>query len=155
QPVKGERTPDLPAKTRARVSIQWQEPHEPDVTRHDPESYRAPLAPLRLVVMRQRDPSGKTLPADDFEVVAQSAGLPQRLESRLKSAVYEQTLEVEAPVAGRYALRIEGQVPSSIRPANAPTLPAQRTTWELRPLVFLATLDGGGKVVFQDFTTDE
>jgi hypothetical protein len=155
QPVKGERTADLPAKTRVRVSIQWQEPHDPDVTRHDPESYRAPLAPLRLVVLRQRDPSGKTLPADDFEVIAQSSGLPQRLESRLNSAVYEQTLEFEAPMAGRYALRIEGQVPSSIRPANAPTLPAQRTTWELRPRVFLATLDGGGKVIFQDFTTDE
>src|SRR5207248_4659254 len=116
------------------------EPHDPEVTRHDPESYRAPLAELRLVLLQQLDPSGKKQPADDLELVAQSVGWPQRLESRLSSATYEQTLEFEIKDPGRYALRVEGRVPPGIRPPNAPTVPAEEKRWECRPRIFLETL---------------
>jgi hypothetical protein len=151
QPAKGERTVDLPANARFRVSIQWQEAHDAEVTRFDPESYRMPLANLRLVLLRQLDPAGKKQPADDFAVVGQSVGLPQRLESNLNSATYEQTVEFEVKEPGRYALRVEGRVPPGTRPANAPTVPAGDVRWECRPRIFIQTLAGPGRVLFQDF----
>jgi hypothetical protein len=155
QPVKGDQSPDLPAKTRFRVSMQWREPHDPDVAKDDADLYRTPLANLRLVLLRQLDASGKTRPADDLEVVAQSVGLPQRLDNQRNSATYEQTVEFEVKDAGRYALRVEGKLPASIRPANAPTLPALETQWELHPRIFIATLEGPGRVLFQDFAADQ
>jgi len=87
--------------------------------------------------------------------VAQTAGLPQRLQNEAGSAVYEQTVEFTVKEPGRYALRVEGRVPASIRPADAPTVPAAEKTWELRPRVFVETLAGPGRVVLADFATAE
>jgi hypothetical protein len=147
--------PDLPAKARLRVTVQWREPHDPEFLRRGEDAYREPLAALRLLVLRQLDPSGKRQPADDFEVVAQSTGLPQRLDNQPNSAVYEQEVEFTVPEEGRYALRVEGQVPPGIRPRSAPSLPAQEIRWELRPRVFVQTLDGAGRAVLRDFATAE
>jgi hypothetical protein len=155
QPVKGEKTLDIPAKTRIRVSIQWREPHDPDVAKDADDPYRTPLATLRLVLLRQLDPAGKTRPADDLEVVGQSVGLPQRLDNASNSATYEQTVEIEVKDPGRYAVRVEGKVPASIRPASAPTLPALEIRWELRPRVHVETLDGPGRVLLQDYSTEQ
>jgi len=155
QPVKGDKVLDLPAKMRMRVSIQWREPHDADVAKDASDPYRTPLANLRLLLLRQLDPVGKTRPADDLEVVAQSVGLPQRLDNERSSATYEQTVEFEVKDAGRYALRVEGLVPASIRPASAPTLPALEMKWELHPRVFVETLDGPGRVLLQDYATEQ
>ena len=55
---------------------------------------------MRLLVLRQRDPSGKKLPADDMEVVAQSETLPLRLLNQASSATYEHAVEFTAPAEG-------------------------------------------------------
>ncbi len=155
QPVTGAAGADLPQGARLRLSVQWREPHDPDFLRHGEDAYREPLAPLRLTLLRQIDPTGAKQPSDDFQVVAQSVGLPQRLANEPGSAVYEQTLEVPLAEAGRYALRLEGLAPYGIRPLGQPTVPAAEKTWELRPRLFIATLAGPGRAVLADFATAE
>jgi hypothetical protein len=61
QPYEGTRAADLPAGARVRVSMQWREPHDAHYYARPGEEdlYRRPLASLRLVLLRQRDPQGK------------------------------------------------------------------------------------------------
>jgi hypothetical protein len=165
QPFRQVRSPQLPAKLRLRVSVQWREPHDPEYMRRGEDLYRTPLAHLRLVLLRQRDPEGKKLPADDMEEVARSPGyedrhgLPERLANHPNSATYQQSLEFTIPRAGYYALRMEGKVPHSIRPEGVPSLSAFEKTWELRPRLFLEAVDdasrAAGRPVFLDYATDE
>lgn len=158
QPFNKERSPDLPAKATVRISIQWQEVHDPEFALQGDDVYREPSARLELVVLRQRDPAGAQLPADDLEWIARSQGLPLRIESRLDSAVYEQALEFPVPSAGRYALRVEGQVHTGTRPPTAPTLPGIERNWELQPRIFIEVMDEpsrlAGRPAWLDYFTD-
>ena len=95
QPAAGAAVADIPANTRLRLTIQWRKPHDPELL------YRQPLASVRLVLLRQIDPTGTKQPADDFQVVGESVGLPQQLDNQPNSAVYEQTVEVNVTQAGR------------------------------------------------------
>lgn len=158
QPAAGSYTPDLP-QTKLRVSIQWREPHDPSFWRDSGDVYQEPLADVRLVVLRQRDPTGTKLSADDMEVVARSDGVPLRLDNEPSSAAYEQTVEFSVANPGRYALRVEGRIPPSIRPPGEPTLPSLQQTWELRPRLFVRVLDDSvratGRALFADYATDQ
>jgi hypothetical protein len=153
QAADGKPSRDLPQGAKIRVSIQWKEAHDPDAALPDQDPYREPLAKIRLVLLRQPDPTGTKRPADDMIVVAQSAGLPQRLTNSPTAATYEQTVEFTVPESGRYAVRVEGRAPESTRPANAPTLPILRQFGEMRARVFVATVAGGGRAIFHDFPT--
>jgi hypothetical protein len=155
QPPGEKAVADLPAGARVRVSIQWREPHDPDFLRHGEDVYRLPLAAIRLLVLRQLDPTGQKQPADDFEVVALSSGWPQRLDNQPASAVYEQTVEFLVKETGRYAMQVEGRPWPGIRPRGTPSLPAVEPTWELRPRLFLETLDGAGRAILRDLATSE
>jgi hypothetical protein len=162
QSADGKQTFELPANTRLRISVQWREAHDSSLTERD---YRRPLAALRLVLLRQLDPSGKTRPADDFQRIARSLGPPLRIETTPNSAVYEETLEITIPENGHYALRLE--MPSRVdpfsrrkvaptssnRPLEAPTTAPQ--AWELRPRILLETPAGNGRVVFGSFVSTE
>jgi hypothetical protein len=184
QPYRAERQPDLPEKAQLRFTVQWREPHDPDyfLTLGDEDYYRKPLATLKLVLLRQRDPQAKAVPADLFEAVAQSAGLPRRLEHQPGGSIYEIALDVTVDKPGRYALRVEKQAnslwivgidptrnqpglgkveglnPIGIRPLKAPVLPAIAADWELRPRIFVETIDDTvrlqGRTVFADYATD-
>jgi hypothetical protein len=184
QPHRALRQRDLPEKAQLRLSVQWREPHDPDYFLRPGEEdfYRKPLASLKLVLLRQRDPEAKEVPADLFEIVAQSSGLPQRLEHQPAGSIYEISLDVTLDKPGRYALRVERQPdaqwvvgldprrkqpvlakldglnPIGIRPLGTPVLPALAQDWELRPRLFVETIDETvrpqGRVVFNDFWTD-
>ncbi|HLJ96712.1 MAG TPA: hypothetical protein VKU02_26300 [Gemmataceae bacterium] len=158
QPIGGTRTPELPAG-KLRVSIQWREPHDPTFGPDSGELYQQPLADVRLLILRQRDPTGTKLPADDMEVIARSDGLPLRLENTPSSAAYEQTVEFTVPSPGRYAVRVEGRIPATIRPANERTLPSLQKTWELRLRLFVRQIEESvrmsGRVIFGDYATDQ
>jgi hypothetical protein len=145
---------DLPAGARVRVSLQWREAHEGLYLRLGEDPYREPLARLRLVLLYQPDPAGARRPADDLEIVAQSAGLPQRLDQTLNGATYEQTVEVVVAKAGRYAVRVEGRAPEGIVPRGQPTLPGDRKTSELYLRLFVTTLAGNGRAVWADHATE-
>jgi hypothetical protein len=153
RPVEGAPAAELPAGARLRLSLQWREAHDPEFSEPGDDAYREPLADFRLLLLQQLDPAGKKQPSDDLAVVAQSAGRPQRLEQTASSATYEQTVEFTVPRAGRYALRVEGRPPEGTRPRDVPTLPALRQVGELRPRLFVETLEGAGKAVFDDFPT--
>src|SRR5262249_35582443 len=129
--------------------------HDPELWRPNEDPYREPLASPQLLVLRQLDPTGTKQTADELDLVARSTGLPERLDNRPSSAVYEQAVEFQVEPAGRYALRVEGRLPEGFRPIFAPTLPIQEKTWELRPRIFVEVLDEpSGKVgrpIFLDF----
>jgi hypothetical protein len=158
QPHEQKGTPELPQKAHVRVSIQWREPHDDRVARTGMDFYRTPLANLRLLILRQRDPSGTKLPADDLEVTAQSGGWPQRLDNQPGSATYEQSVEWTIETAGRYALRVEGRVPPGIRPQQVATLPGMERAWEMQARIFVDVLDApsrlAGRPIFLDYATD-
>jgi len=184
QPYEAAGRPDLPEGTPVRVSLQWREPHDPSVffRPEEPDLYRQPLATLRLVILRQRDPEGKTLGADAFEVVARSSNLPQRLDNQPAASTYEQAVAFTAVKGARYALRVERQlptrwvivvdpdtgrplmrqlqhlVPTGLRPLGTPALPALERNWELQPRLFVEAAGGPaqglGRPVFLDFPTD-
>jgi hypothetical protein len=185
QPYQGEAQPDLPDKAHLRATLQWREPHDPDyyVRPGEDDPYLRPLAMLRLVLLRQRDPEGKVAPADAFDVVARTTGLPMRLAHLPGSALYELALDVTLDKAGRYALRVErqtdtewilvphptrrdqkvfeqrqGLTPSGTRPLGAPTLAGLDKNWELRPRLEIETVDDAsrrqGHAVLGDFRTD-
>jgi hypothetical protein len=151
----GGKTLELPAGARLRFSVQWQEAHDDIFGRVGVDAYREPLAQVRLLLLRQPDPEGKSRPADDLEVVASSAGVPLRLRQTPAGAVYEQVLEFEVKKPGRYILQIEGRAPESTRPADAPTLPSLEKKGEIHPRLFVNTLAGPGRALLGDYATEE
>ncbi len=145
---------ELPAGTVAQVTVQWREVHAPAWKQQDEEdSYRRPIVPLQLVVLRQRDPAGEKVPADVFDVVARSTELPDRLENTPRYAIYQSTLRFQVPnQPGRYAIRLEGRTPQSTLPADAPQLPGAEK-WELHPKLRVEAIDPAsrtrGQVIFR------
>src|SRR5262249_11191878 len=71
---------------------------------------------------------------------------------------YEQVVEFIVPAAGRFALRVEGQVHPGSRPITAPTLAGIEKNWELQPRVFVDVVDEpsrlAGRPVWLDYVTD-
>ncbi len=193
QPYAGKPSLELPGKTALRISLQWREPHDPDYflssskgSAANPadsadavDPYRRPVAELKLVLVRQRDPEGKTVGADAFEVVARSPALPWRLDHQPEGTVYEHLLEFTVDKPGRYAVRIErqrgsewalnktedrfsfelrqGLTSTGIRAVFAPTLPALEKQWELQPRLFVEVADDAhrrqGRPQLADFST--
>jgi hypothetical protein len=154
QPVSGAQATDLPAGTRLRLSIQWREAHDPSLWRSGEDAYREPVFQPRLVVLRQADSAGARQPADDMEVVAESVGLPLRLEAGPRSGTYEQVVEFRVAQPGRYAVRIEGRLPENDLPRGTPVLPTAQRQIEIHPRVFVRTLGGPGRAVFADYATN-
>ena len=115
--------------------------------------YREPLAKLKLLLLYQPDPEGKTRPADDLEVVAETAGSPQRLNQTLNSATYEYVLEFQAAKPGRYAVAIEGKLPGSTQAPGEVSLPGTKKFGELNVRLFAHTLEGAGRATWSDYAT--
>jgi hypothetical protein len=157
QPIKGPAAVDLP-KGAYRLTAQWREAHDPSLA-GDPALFRQPLSQLKLIILRQRDPQGKNLGTDEFEVVATSSGLPQQLEQSATAATYEQAVEFAVDQPGRYAVRVEGKAPEGWRPASVASVPAaNQTRGELRPLLIIQNTDPAsrqqGRSIFLDYATD-
>jgi hypothetical protein len=155
QPFDAAAAPDLPEKARVRISIQWREPHDPELTNEADDPYREPVVNLGLVVLKQRDPTGTRLATDDLDVVARSNVPAVRLRKEMSSGTYEQSVEFEIISSGRFALRVEGRIPDTNRPATVPTLPTQRRRIEIRPRILVEVVDAPslarGRIVFADF----
>lgn len=139
---------DLPAGSKIRVSVQWWEPHDRELSELD---YRTPVVPLTLQLVKQRDPTGTRYATDEIDRIAASEGLPTRLHIEPHFGVYEHTLELTLPADGRYALRMEGRVPNRTRPPGVPTLTSQEVRWDLRPRLFVESADGSADYVLGDF----
>jgi hypothetical protein len=144
----------MPANTPLRVVLQWKEAHDPLPLKVGEDPYRRPLANFRVLVVRQVDPTGKTRPADDLEVVGQSIAVPQRLDQSTNAGIYEILLPVQVGGPGRYGILIEGTVPASTSPPGENTIPASRRRLEIRPRLYLDSPATGGRPVFRDYATD-
>ena len=55
---------------------------------------------------------------------------------------------------GRYAVRLEGRVPTIVRPPTVPTLTSQTVQWELRPRLLIESADGRGRFALADFASE-
>ncbi len=152
RPHGGPDVADLPEKARVRITIQWREPHDPRVSE---DEYREPIVSLGLMLLRQRDPSGEKLPADEMELMARSEGLPERLHIDPSFGIYEHSIELALPAAGRYTLMVPGYKPVGIRPGGAIGVSEQEVHWDLRPRIFIQVLDdvtrAKGRIVFADY----
>lgn len=155
QVADGRQSPELP-RGRIRLTVQWREPHDPDLFDSHNDPYRMPLVNLRLVILAQRDPTGQKIGSDDLDVIATSSTPPVRLQNLPTSGTYEQSIEFTLPADTRVALRIEGKVPASIRPAGEPTLPGQNRSFEMKSRIFVEALgtetNVWGRPVFLDYT---
>jgi hypothetical protein len=149
----GNRVADLPAGAKIRVALQWTETHNPQADSiNGTDPYRTPLVDLKLLVLRQRDPSGKQVASDDFNVIARSTKLPQMIERTANLATYETVIEFTVESAGRYAVRLEGFVPPTTWPADVPFIPTQVRQWEPRARVFVEASGAmNGRPVIADF----
>jgi hypothetical protein len=145
----------LPANARIRVSLQWREPHDALPLRTGEDPYREPLTKMNLIVVAQPDPNGKTRPSDDLEVVAQSGTFPTRLDQTRNAATYEHVVELKVPKAGRYAVMVEGKLPESVQAKGENRLPGQRKFGEIRPRLFVHTLEGTGRAVWTAFASTQ
>jgi hypothetical protein len=141
----GKPTDTLPAGAKVRLSVQWREPRDPETELSGLASF-----PFTLKVLRQLDPTGGTAATDDLVVVAQTTGPATRIQRTFSAAVYEQTLEIAIPVAGRYALRIEGKLATNTLAATA------RTAFELRPRVYVTFTDAAkGRLALSTYAPRE
>jgi hypothetical protein len=95
---------------------------------------------------------------DDLDVVARSVRLPQLLARHPAAATYEHVVEFTVEAGGRFAVRVEGRIPATIRPPTAPTVPAQERFWEPSVRLFLDSADpatrGQGRPAFLDAAPD-
>jgi hypothetical protein len=141
----GEVSSDLPAGVRLRLVMQWREPVDPKMPGLDIPAY-----PVILRVFRQLDPNGEKQPSDEMAETARSGAGPYAIFRTNSFVVYEQLLEYELPVAGRYAFVVAtGYQPD-------PVLPGLRRDVEISPRVFLETLSakpGEGQAVFRSYVT--
>jgi hypothetical protein len=136
-------SPELPGGAVIQITMQWQEVHDPAWKRdRQTDHYRQPLAPLQVVVLKQRDPSGKTaLPQDAFYEVARSSAWIDRIANDQRTAIYQTVVRFRVPDGGgRYAIRIEGRVPESVLPPAASPLPGAPRA-EIRPFLRLEVVD--------------
>jgi hypothetical protein len=143
----GETTPDIPAGTKLRFTMQWREPLDPNLPSVDRPAY-----PVVLRVFRQLDPAGARQPSDEMTEAARSVGGPYPILLTRTFVVYEQILEVTATTAGRYALVVAtGYQPD-------PLLPALRREVETYPRIVVETLSakrGEGTAVFRSYVTPD
>lgn len=136
----------LLAGYKLRVTVQWREPHDPDGVVPLDSAF-----PLKLRLLKQLDPEGKTVASDEFQEVARSLGAPVRLLKTAGSGAYEQTLEVTIPSDGIYAVRIEGRTKYEF------SLPVLQPKLEIYPRVVAEPADPAsaakGRPVFRTYVT--
>jgi hypothetical protein len=156
-PQGGQRSANLPQGVVVEVTLDWQEAHDPRLFDAEDDPFRQPIAPLQIIVLRQRDPEGKVLPSDIFEEVARTTSWPDRLENAPRWAQYQALLRFQVQQPGRYAIRIEGRAPTSTLPAGTAELVQERS--EIKPKLVIDVADPAsrqkGSAVLETFRTGE
>lgn len=155
QNADGSSTAALPAGSKVRVSMQWCEPHESGFQESLDDPYREPISRFRIAVLRQRDPTGTKVGSDEMELVVRSHDRPVRLHLGRNTGTYEIETEFEVPRDGHYAIRIEGTLARSIRPAGDAEGENGRSV-EIRPRLFVESTSaerrGQGRVILSDYS---
>lgn len=142
----------LPENAVVEVILNWFEVHAPGSD--DSDQYRKPLANLHINVLKQRDPTGKMLPPDVFEVVARTPFTADRVENSPRGAHYQSIVRFTVPTGGgRFALQVTGAVPGSTGGI------ATGEKAEIHPKITLSVVDpvkrAAGRVVYEVLATPE
>ncbi len=152
QPWQGATSAAFPAQTRVRLSLQWREVHDPDEGKQG-TPYRQPLTDLRIVVLKQLDPTGTKQPSDDLAVVGESTALPEQLHQAETFALYEHAVEFVAEAGVRYCVRVEGVIPDRITPPDTPALPLTQRQGEIRPRLLIEANVTTGRPLLASYST--
>ncbi len=159
KPDDDEVTQNLPAGVTIRLSVQWREAIDPLLRSYRDPAFYTPSSTVGFVVLRQRDPTAKSLPTDTMELIDRSPSramrMPQRLYLGTNQAVYEHTIEFRTSVAGRYAVMLQGEQHHSLRPEGEETVPGQVRRWEMQPRVFVQLVDPEGKLAGRPIWLDD
>jgi hypothetical protein len=135
----------LAKDAKLRFAVQWREPADPNFPESD-----IPVYPLTLRVLRQMDPTGEKRSSDEMEEAARSASTPTVIYRTNSFLVFEQTLEFNVLVDGRYAIALESAAVAE------PLIPALKRSVEINPRIVIETLGvsaSAPQVVFRTFTT--
>jgi hypothetical protein len=139
----GKVTDTLPAGAKIRLSLQWHEPQDPEISSLEPNIQ------FRIRLLRQIDPTGAKASSDELIEVARSAAEPVRLHKSEKSGVYELTLDASVPADGRYAVRVDYSVPALT------VIRARQVKTEIYPRLTVGAADAAtaanGRIVFTTF----
>jgi len=142
--VSGEVAPELAKDAKLRIVVQWRESAAPQAPESDTPRYA-----LTLRLLQQLDPTGEKRASDDMAEVARSQSVPNVIYRTTRFLVFEQTLEVTVPAAGRYALMVETAA------SPEPLLPALRRDEEIYPRIVIETLGtatSAPRAVFRSFS---
>ncbi len=140
---------ELPAGTRIRTTVQWRELRDPSHSRADRNSGRTPIADLRIRLVRLEGvPGNGDARLAERVTVSQPVGPALLIDHNEQSAVFESSADLDITQAGRYEVRLEGQIPDSILPPAAPQLPINRIRSEIHPVIWLRSIGQGGMAVF-------
>ncbi|CAN5583026.1 hypothetical protein BH11PLA2_BH11PLA2_34780 [soil metagenome] len=132
---------ELPEGAKVRLVVQWREPHDPNTP-----LVAEPMLAFNLQLLKQYDPSGAKFATDELAVVGLSEGKPVRLLKTESAGVYEQTLEVTVPAAGRYATRV------TLTPAATSRFAAETRLAEVYPKITVRPVGGmEGRIIFASF----
>lgn len=142
----------LPENAVVEVILNWFEVHAPGTD--DGDVYRKPMANLHINVLKQRDPTGKVLPPDVFEVVARTPFTADRVENGQRGAHYQSIVRFTVPAGGgRYALQVTGAVPGTTGGI------ASGEKGEIHPKITLSVVDpakrAAGRIVYESVATPE
>lgn len=142
----------LPENAVIEVTLNWFEVHS--ATADGGDSYRKPLAQFMLNVLKQRDPSGKQLPEDVFEVAARTPALPDRVENTARGSHYQAIVRFTVPAGGgRYALQLAGIAPRTTGDATS------SEQAEIHPKITLNVIDpehrNVGRTIYESLATPE
>jgi hypothetical protein len=71
----------------------------------------------------------------------------------LNAGTYEQVIEFRIPKVGRYAIQVRGKAPEGITAVGEASLPGHRKKGEVKPRLFMETLEGVGRTVWASYPT--
>ncbi len=139
----GKKSDILPAGAKIRLSLQWREPQDPELSLIEPNIQ------FRIILLKQVDPTGTKAATDELIEVAHSAAEPVRLYKSPTSGVYELTLDAAIPSEGRYVVRIEYGVPA------LKVIRARQVKAEIYPRLVVEAADAAtaakGRTIFSTF----
>jgi hypothetical protein len=134
-----------------RAVLQWNEIRDPSTSLE-----LTSQADLRILALRQRDPTGRRLGTDDLNIIARSPGRPIVVSRGNRTVTFEQSVEFPVATPGRIALQVQGAATSTMRVPLVATVPAIQQFWELRTRLFVSVLGRtDGRVVLSDFPSPE
>lgn len=132
----------IPQGKRIRVRVRWREGVEWSTSTVEGETAPKAKAKLNVLYLLNENPLPGRKLADQFLVVKETGNDPFCIFRNKTFAVFEHLIDLDCPVEGRYALAIEGKVPSRKDLSN---LDSRKVT-EIFPEITLESFEQGTRI---------